>query len=280
MERKKYIDFHMHTEFSDGVSSPEHVVRAAALQDLDIIAITDHDKTDGYERARVEGNKWGLVIIPGVEISTDKYHILGIGINPKNEEFRKFLEYSASEQRRVCAARSEAFRQMGVPISLEKVEATFPYSRLGKQNLLMTMMQDEDCRKFFETRGEKLTDEVYKRYNKTYDINDKLTSISCRDAIKSIQCAGGLAFIAHPFKDMKSVSEMDELLALGIDGLEIQPTFNGRNEAFKDYAKQNNLLVTYGSDWHAGLFGREMLNGKGEGINVLYPRLAEALRIN
>ena len=44
---------------------------------IDVIAVTDHDMIAGYERAKVEGEKWGIQVIPGVEISTDKYHILG-----------------------------------------------------------------------------------------------------------------------------------------------------------------------------------------------------------
>ena len=279
-QKPKYIDFHSHTEFSDGVSSPEHLARFAALQELDIIAVTDHDKTDGYERARVEGEKWGLLVIPGVEVSTDKYHILGLGINPNSAQFDEFLAYSNLEQKKVTNARIDILKRQGVPINLEKLELVFPHSRLGKCNLYMAMLQDSECRRYFESKGEKLTDALYKKYLKNggdKEVVDKNTGVTFARAIREIHDAGGIAIIAHPFKDVKDMKEMDDLQAAGLDGLEIQLNFNGRNEPFKEFAKVHNMLVTYGSDWHAGLFGRMMLDGKGKGENMLYPKLAEAL---
>lgn len=274
----------MHTEFSDGVSSPEHLARVAAIQELDIIAITDHDKVDGYERARAEGEKWGIAIIPGVEVSTDKYHILGLGINPNSKRLTDFLNHSNQEQRKVSAARIDVLKEQGIPISLEKLEKTFPHSRLGKMNLMMAIMQDEECRAYFADKGEKFGNALYKSYLKAgrgkEEIADKMTSITSDYAIREIHNAGGIAVIAHPFKEIgENMDELDNLRRQGLDGLEIQCKFNGRNEPFREYAKLNDMLLTYGSDWHAGLFGRNILDGKGGGENILCPKLAEALRL-
>jgi len=280
MERKKYIDFHMHTEFSDGVSSPEHLARVAALNELDIIAITDHDKIDGYERCKKEGEKWGLVVIPGVEVSTDKYHILGLGIDPGLDNLREFLSYSAEQQKAVTKKRVDFLAKQGIPITIEKLEKAFSYSRLGKCNLYMAMLQDIECRRFFENKGEKLTDALYKQYlknGKGEEPVDKNTDITPARAIQEIHKAGGLAIIAHPFKDVKDMTEMDKLRRLGLDGLEIQLNYNGRNEPFRKYAEEHGMLITFGSDYHAGLFGRTMFDGKSNGQNVLYTRLAKAL---
>ena len=219
----------MHTEFSDGVASPEYLARIAAINELNIIAVTDHDKVDGYERARVEGEKWGLLVIPGVEVSTDKYHILGLGINPASRQFRDFLSYSAAEQKKVTTARVDFFRMSGAPITLEKIEKYFPYSRLGKCNLLWTMMQNPECRQFFEEKGERLSESLYKQYLKDVggnEIVDKNTSMTPARAIQEIHQAGGLAIIAHPTKDIEDIAEMDELKKLGLDGLEIQLNYN------------------------------------------------------
>ena len=53
--------------------------------------------------------------------------------------------------------------------------------------------------------------------------------------------------------------------------------YEGTFKPFREYAKQHNLLVTYGSDWHGGIFGRAMLSDNGE--NVLSERLARALKL-
>lgn len=282
MTQEKYIDFHTHTNFSDGVSTPEYLAKVAALNGLDIIAITDHDKIEGYERCKKEGQKWGLIVLPGVEISTSRYHILGIRIDTRNKRLRAFLNYSAEAQKKVATARISLLRTKGIPITLEKLVSAFPKSRLGKYNLFWTIFQDEECKRFFRDKGETIT---YKLYNqclkdrKGKEIVDKNTSITPEDSINEIHNAGGIAIIAHPFKEIKSIDEMEKLKAAGIDGLEIQPNYNDRNNLFRKYALENNLLITFGSDWHGGLFGRNMLDRTESKENLLYPKLARALSL-
>jgi predicted metal-dependent phosphoesterase TrpH len=282
MTKQKYIDFHMHTFYSDGIGTPEFNVRLARLSALDVIAITDHDKISGYEEAKATGEKWQIQVIPGVEISTDKYHILGLGIDPKSKTFNQFLDYSANEQKKVCIKRIDFFREMGCPITLEKVVDAFPKSRLGKFNVLMTLDQDRECQEFFMKKyGQILTKEFYEEMmssDKAKGVVDKMTTITPKEAIYQVHQAGGIAIIAHPFKEIKNIGELDELVKLGLDGLEVQPNFNGRNSKTREYAINNNLLITYGSDFHGGLFGRTILTNEGE--NVLSQRLAEALRLN
>ncbi len=282
MTTKKYIDFHTHTYYSDGIGTPEMSVRMARIKGLDFVAITDHDKTDGYEEALIAGKEWGIKVIPGVEVSTDVYHILGLGVNPENPELIKFLEKSNSEQRNVCIARINYLQSKGVPITLEKVVRTCPVSRLGKFNILYTMLRDSDCRDFFvRQEGRKLTKKLYEKYLRNQDgkeeVVDKNTSITAPEAIKQIHNAGGIAIIAHPFKEVKELSELDRLIEAGLDGLEIQPGFNGENDMARKYAAEHNLPLTYGSDYHGGLFGRQMLEMDGD--NILDERIARALRI-
>ena len=280
MERKKYMDLHTHTFYSDGIGTPELNVRTARIQGIELLAITDHDKTEGYEEARIAGEKMQVQVIPGVEVSTDKYHILGLGININNPGFIDFLNFSAEEQKKVCIKRIECLQAKGVPINLEKVMSLFPKSRLGKMNVQYAMIQDKECQEYFlKKEGQILTPEIYNKYLLNLDgkwVEDKMTTITPERAIKEIHAAGGIAIIAHPNKDITDMLEMDELVKLGIDGLEIQPAFNGKTEPFKKYAEERNLLITFGSDYHGGVFGRTFL---GRGENVLYPRLVEALKL-
>jgi len=279
MTTQKHIDFHTHTIYSDGIGTPEFNVRLARLSALDYLAITDHDKIDGYYEAKAAGEKWQLGIIPGVEVSTDKYHILGLGINVESKSFKEFLRFSADEQEKVCRGRINFFRDLGVPITYDKVKTAFPHARLGKFNVLMTLDQDKECQEFFMNRyGSVLTKEFYDELIKNGKESDKMTAVTSAMTIKEIHLANGLAMIAHPFKDIESLLELDELKKLGLDGLEVQPTYNGRNAETRDYAIRNNMLITYGSDFHGGLFGRPILTNEGE--NVLDARLAEALGIS
>jgi hypothetical protein len=147
--KPKYIDLHTHTFYSDGIGTPELNVRNARVNGIDILAITDHDKINGCEEAKAAGERWQVQIVPGVEISTDKYHILGLGINTQSQRFIEFLNESAEEQKTVCIQRINRLREYGVPITLEKILEIFPNSRLGKMNVLYTMMQDRECQEYF-----------------------------------------------------------------------------------------------------------------------------------
>lgn len=74
-------DFHIHSIYSDGSLTPSQVVRLAKEKELDIMAITDHNTTDGIDEAITEGRKNNIFVIPGVELSTKyndcKVHVLG-----------------------------------------------------------------------------------------------------------------------------------------------------------------------------------------------------------
>lgn len=277
---EKHIDFHTHTMYSDGLQTTEELIKTARFNGIDYLAITDHDNVRAYRSARELGKKWGVEIVPGVEISTDKYHILGLGIDPGAETLKEFLVLSEIAQRKVCERRVNGLQAQGIPITLEKVIKYCPESRLGKMNIWYTMAQDEKCKKFFRDQGIlALGLDRYGSYlKKNPEVSDHDTNIFPGEAIRQIHLAGGKAFIAHPFKDIESLTELDELKKLGLDGLEVQPNYNGRNKETREYALKNNLLITYGSDFHGAVFNRAMLTDEGE--NVLDARLAEALGIN
>ncbi len=84
-------DLHVHTTFSrDGESSVEDVLARAVSGRLDAIAITDHDTCDGIEPAEKAGS--GLVIIPGVEVSTKQGHLLVLGVREPLPPGRHVME--------------------------------------------------------------------------------------------------------------------------------------------------------------------------------------------
>ena len=149
-------------------------------------------------------------------------------------------------------------------------------------NILYTMAQDKECQDYFMEHGNQiLTKESYNEYlrnNQGQWVDDKMTGITNQEAINQIHNAGGLAIIAHPFYDLKDMAEMETLLRQGIDGIEVQVRGNGKNKQFVDFAHEHNLLITYGSDYHGGVFDRDVLNNRGE--NILSRELAEALKLD
>lgn len=74
-------DFHIHSTASDGELNPMEVVKLAKDKGVDIMALTDHNTTEGVIDAIKAGKFYGITVIPGVELSTrfnnERIHILG-----------------------------------------------------------------------------------------------------------------------------------------------------------------------------------------------------------
>lgn len=283
-ENERYVDLHMHTFYSDGTDDPKSLVRASKLKGIEVMAITDHDILSGYFDALEEAKRWNIKLIPGVEISTDKYHILGLNVDPYDKVFEEFLEKVRHLQKDNSAKRIKILQKHGVPISLDKLERTFPKSRLGKYNVLMAMVQDPGCTDYFAKAHPGLSpDELFRIYLKNGGIAAKVPDkieVDSKEAIEAIHKARGVAIIAHPFKNVDFMEELDKLRSYGLDGLEIQPNYGGRNDEFREYAVEHDLLLSYGSDFHGPSINRTLL-GRGENLidtERLLNRYKEILR--
>src|SRR5829696_5724006 len=84
------IDLHTHSSVSDGTDTPEELVRKAAAAGLDVVALTDHDTFDGLDAAVAEGERVGVQVLRGMELSCsrrgDSVHLLAYGANPSNTD--------------------------------------------------------------------------------------------------------------------------------------------------------------------------------------------------
>src|SRR5690554_3949582 len=103
------LDLHTHTNYSDGLLTPEELVKRAKEKGLTGIALTDHDTVDGLPAFLAAGKEYNLVCVPGVELSTQlegvEFHILGYQVDPTHVDLKKRL-------RQVLTARQERARGM------------------------------------------------------------------------------------------------------------------------------------------------------------------------
>ena len=78
-------DLHIHSVFSDGSDSRESILQKAAAVGINVLAFTEHDTTEGWQESLALGRRYGITVLPGVEISAcdaetgKKVHILGYG---------------------------------------------------------------------------------------------------------------------------------------------------------------------------------------------------------
>jgi len=137
------IDLHIHTLYSDGSSSVREVLRMARMAGLHGIAITDHNTSIGYFRAKsmVDGD---FIVIPGFEASTTAGHILVIGVpwfGPSSRA-RIVFEYESLIERvrdlggiailahpATCFWNLSAWRKYK-PDAVEVLNSLYPFSKL------------------------------------------------------------------------------------------------------------------------------------------------------
>ncbi|MCB0722719.1 MAG: PHP domain-containing protein [Ignavibacteriae bacterium] len=250
-------DLHMHTSFSDGKLSPKELINQALKVGLSIISITDHDNVNGLDEAIEYGERVGIKVIPGVELSTglmDKeVHILGYFIDHKSENLLKFLTSLRYARITRLQHMISKLNDMGSRITIDSITADLSEDiSVGRPHVAKALVKEG----FVKTRAE-----AFMKY-----IGDgkpafvKKPVPNAKEAIQLISSIGGLSFVAHPGKMVRG-EMLDELLKYGLDGVEVIHPSHGREdiEYFSTIASDNFLLVSGGSDFH-GIYDREYGN--------------------
>ncbi len=245
-------DLHSHSTASDGSLTPEALVARAIDKGVDVLALTDHDGTEGLIAAQQAAVGTDLTLIAGVEISVTwakgTVHIIGLNIDPNNT----VLQQGLTEMRdfRVGRAQEIAKRldKAGISGALEGAKKYASEVMLGRLHFA----------KFLVEQGHaKDISNVFKRYlvrNKPGYVPGEWASLS--DAVHWITAAGGQAVIAHPARYKMTATKRRRLITdfkdEGGTGFEV---VSGRQhpEEVKNLAKlaqQFELLASCGSDFH------------------------------
>lgn len=246
------VDFHMHSVYSDGIKTPKELLRHALDCNVSMMALTDHDEIDGIKALRTAQEQLDpektIKIINGCEFSADykdkSIHILGYRFDETNKEIRDFIEYFKSKREERIDEIIRRCNNAGYFISKDELLKKFPKTQAyGRPHI-----------------GQLLIDGGYAK-----DINDVFKDILRKDSpcyvpkvkvevpyiIDIIHKAGGLAVMAHP-KLVTSDEYVVEMLAYDFDGMEVYHTKHNDDDVkrYKALAKEHNLFITGGSDYH------------------------------
>ena len=271
----KSIDLHVHTSASDGTYSGAGVVRLAVEQGLSAIAVTDHDTVSAYSEAAAEGEKLGIEVVPGIEIST-KYdravHILGYYIDPKSPSLEPVLNWIVHDRDERNRKMAELMAADGLPVSYEMMHEKYG-EVIGRPHfaaLLVELGLAESVQDAF--------DRFVEKGQKYYQPR---TILPLDRAVRIIVEAGGIPVLAHPFQYRMDDALLRELIEYCMDfGLEgIECRYTGYDEDMVAYlealAKEYGLIRTGGSDFH-GTNKPHIALGRGLGnLNVPYEYLRE-----
>ncbi|WP_154941954.1 PHP domain-containing protein [Micromonospora palomenae] len=248
------IDLHTHSTASDGTLSPAELVRAAADAGLDVVAITDHDTTAGWDAA-VRALPPGLTLIRGAEISCRWHgvepaiplHLLAYLFDPDHPEF-------VAELARVRLAREvrgerivELLRADGVDISWPEIMAAAGGGTVGRPHIAAALIRAGLVATTTEAFGADWLGERYRLPKEDVDVFR---------AVELIRAAGGVPVFAHPRATRRGRIVPDELIvelaAAGLAGLEADHEDHSPAEAahVRALAAELGLLVTGSSDFH------------------------------
>ncbi len=245
-----YIDLHTHSTASDGIYSPTVLLHKAKEVGLRILALTDHDTTDGLEEAIQTAQTLDIDLIPGIEINTDvgggEVHVLGYFLEFWRPEFQAILKILRDARVRRGQRMVELLNEHGVNITWERVREIAQGS-VGRPHVAEALMEAG----YVQTIGEAF-DRFIGRDCYAYVPRYKLTP---KDAVHFIASANGLPVIAHPI-ELPGLDELrswlPDLCEAGMVGLE---TYYGpyTPENVRDLlalAHEYKLIPTGGSDFH------------------------------
>ncbi len=248
-------DFHCHSTASDGVLSPSELVRLAYDQGVRIMALTDHDSTEGVAEARRAASAYpDFTLIPGIEMGTDipggEVHVLGFFLDPGDPELNSTLGRLRESRRRRGEGMVAKLRELGVDVTWEQVQRFAGDGAVGRPHVAQALLE-----KGYVSTVSEAFEKYIGRNGPAYVEREKLTP---SDAVATIARLGGVACLAHP-RDLESLDELlGELKAAGLAAMEV---------FYKDYlpeevghlaaaARRFGLIALGGSDYH-GIFGRE-----------------------
>lgn len=244
-------DLHCHTRLSDGSLGIEELILLAQKSGIDTIAITDHDCLAGTVRGKIIGERHGINVIPGVELSAyDQEHGKRVHILcylAENPDRLEGLCKKTSLSRRKASQLMMVKTAQRYPIWSDLViKCAAGSTNIYKQHIMHALME---CGYTTSIFGD-LYDELFS--SKSPD-NILVTPSFPKpiEVIDAIHEAGGIAVLAHPgFYDNFDI--IDELIEHELDGLEVWHPENSeeQTEELIKIAKKNNLLMTGGSDFH------------------------------
>ncbi len=253
-------DLHCHTRLSNGSLGIEDLIILAKKRGVTTIAITDHDCLAGTVRGKVIGERHGVTVIPGVELSgTDKINGQEIHMLCYKPDFPDRLEGLC---RRSSLIRKKASHFMMLktaqkyPITPEfVVKCASGSTNVFKVHIMQALIENGFADRIYgDLYKELFSTEANGSINHTPEYED-IFSI-----LEAIHEAGGIAVLANPQK-CKNPELLDQLVEAGLDGIEIYtPDMSEEDKTnFAKYAKKHKILTTGGSNFK-GLYNKKVLS--------------------
>lgn len=278
MVEAKRIDLHVHSSASDGTLSPREVVAEAKKAGLFAMALTDHDTVDGVEEALEAGRDYGVIVIPGIEVSAEingqDIHILGLNLNRQAEAFLQQTEKNRQAREERNQRMTRLLQQHGFSITWEDMVTRYGDAVITRAHF---------ARFLADTKQVSDMKEAFDRYIGAgcpcYLPKETITPEQAMDLIRMSE---GKAVLAHPMQYQYTPAQLEALLERlipqGLVGIEAVYTTHTQDQEryLRGLAKKYKLFLTGGSDFH-GSNKPKISIGRGYGKLFVPVDLMEAL---
>ena len=265
--KMKRIDLHIHTTMSDGAFTPKQVIDEAYKNGVFVMAIADHDTTESYTDELFEYAKSkNIKLIPAVEISTKAskagVHVLGYNFDWKDEKFKEELFKLRNIRHDYLHDVAKKLEEIGYYLNVEELDKI---DAVTKAHIALDIVNNEKNKAklmndfgYIPSKGEFIETIM----NENCPAYVKKRTVSPKQAADIIRESNGKVVLAHPVAYVHEDGFTDEDILNIIndmkpDGLEANYIYVDRNnnlinetKKWNEFAKENNLFVTIGSDFH------------------------------
>jgi len=277
---KKKTDLHIHTNFSDGVFTPEKIVDTAVDVGLQAIAITDHDNILAYDAAQkhIKENNLSdkIEIIRGIEINTlyknYEVHILGYFMDVTKPDFVELLK--VQQQARIKQTKEIIkllAQKEGIKIKFEDItKQVAKGGSIGRPHIAKAITAAGGTTGIMEAYAKYIHDDS--------PVYVQRKTVSPFDAVEILYDAGGIPVIAHPHDIDIAEPLIKELMNYGLRGIEAYHRKHSPAcvEYFSSMAEELGLIVTGGSDFHTpNIMNGQIILGKNFVPEWVYEKLLE-----
>jgi predicted metal-dependent phosphoesterase TrpH len=253
-------DLHTHSTCSDGTETVEANVARAAGLGLSGLGVTDHDTTDGLDRAAAAARGTDLEIVPGIEFSAEydgaSLHVLAYWVDAEHPELRTELQRLTDTRFRRGEMMVEKLQELGYDLSFERVREIAGDDLIARPHIAQAMVEAGIVREEKEAFDRYISDDGI-----AYVPKHALDPV---DALALIGRAGGVCVLAHPGMWKGNGSVPDELIesmaAGGMAGLEVDhPDHDPDQRAYYGaVADRLDLVRTGASDCHGARYDYRM----------------------
>ncbi|HIF71836.1 MAG TPA: PHP domain-containing protein [Dehalococcoidia bacterium] len=243
------IDLHLHTTASDGTLTPRELIDQVAKTTLRVVAVTDHDSTNGLAEAiEASAAHPQLTVIPGIELGTadgeSELHLLGYFIDPKNPVLQSKLEQFRVERVEAARAMVNRLAELKRPVSWERI-VEMASGSFGRPHIARAMVEAGHVETVAEAFDRYIGEKGVARIPRP-----KLHPVA---ALEMIHAAGGIGAIAHPRTVSRLGNLVTQLVGAGLAGIEVyaEKYASDRRGKYLDIATRYDLVPCGGTDYHA-----------------------------